>query len=60
MRRASYQEFEAQGIPLTVVYRRDGMWATWGRVLWRRRITPEQFVVVSSLPAATVPGTVQR
>jgi 4-amino-4-deoxy-L-arabinose transferase-like glycosyltransferase len=47
MRRAAFHEFVAQGIPLTVVYQREGMWATSGRVLWRRRIAPEQFVVVS-------------
>ncbi len=47
MRRAAFHEFAARGISLTVVYQRDGMWATSGRVLWRRRITPEQFVVVS-------------
>jgi 4-amino-4-deoxy-L-arabinose transferase-like glycosyltransferase len=47
MRRAAYQAFVARGIPLTIVYQRDGMWATSGRVLWRRRITPERFVVVS-------------
>jgi len=47
MRRAAFQEFVAQGVPLTLVYQRDGMWATSGRVLWRRRITPEQFVVVT-------------
>jgi hypothetical protein len=47
MRRAAFQEFVAQGIPLTTVYQRDGMWATSGRVLWRRRIAPEQFVVVT-------------
>jgi 4-amino-4-deoxy-L-arabinose transferase-like glycosyltransferase len=46
MRRAAFQEFVAHGVPLTVVYERDGMWATSGRVLWRRRVTPEQFVVV--------------
>jgi 4-amino-4-deoxy-L-arabinose transferase-like glycosyltransferase len=47
MRRAAFQEFVAQGMPLKVVYERDGMWATSGRVLWRRRVTPEQFVVVA-------------
>ena len=47
MRRPAFQEFVAQGIPLTVIYERDGMWATSGRVLWRRRIMPEQFVVVT-------------
>jgi 4-amino-4-deoxy-L-arabinose transferase-like glycosyltransferase len=47
MRRAAFQEFEALGVRLTVVYQRDGMWATSGRVLWRRRITPERFVVVT-------------
>ncbi len=42
-----YDEFVAQGIPLEVVYERDGMWATSGRALWRRRIPPTRFVVVS-------------
>jgi hypothetical protein len=50
MRRAAFQLFVAQGLPLTVLYERDGLWATSGRVLWRRRITPEQFVVVSARP----------
>jgi 4-amino-4-deoxy-L-arabinose transferase-like glycosyltransferase len=48
MRRSAYDEFVAQGVPLQILYERDGLWATSGRVLWRRRITPEQFVVVSS------------
>jgi 4-amino-4-deoxy-L-arabinose transferase-like glycosyltransferase len=47
MRRAAYDEFVAKGIPLTVAYERDGMWATSGRALWRRRDTPAQFVVVT-------------
>ena len=47
MRRAAYDEFIARGVPLTIVYHREGMWATSGRVLWRRRVRPEQFVIVS-------------
>lgn len=47
MRRGAFEEFVAQGMKLTVVYERDGMWATSGRVLWRRRINPERFVVVT-------------
>ena len=47
MRRAAYDEFVARGVPLTIVYHREGMWATSGRVLWRRRVRPEQFVIVS-------------
>jgi 4-amino-4-deoxy-L-arabinose transferase-like glycosyltransferase len=43
----TYEEFVAQGIPLRIVYSRDGMWATSGRVLWRRRIPPTRFVVVT-------------
>ena len=50
MRRAAFQEFVAHGLPLTVLYERDGLWATSGRVLWRRRMNPEQFVVVSRTP----------
>jgi len=47
MRRAAFDEFVARGVPLKILYERDGMWATSGRVLWRRRNTPEQFVVAS-------------
>ena len=47
MRRAAYDEFVARGVPLTIVHHREGMWATSGRVLWRRRIRPEQFVIVA-------------
>ena len=42
-----YDEFAAQGLPLQVVYEREGMWATSGRALWRRRVPPTRFVVVS-------------
>jgi 4-amino-4-deoxy-L-arabinose transferase-like glycosyltransferase len=47
MRRAAFDEFTASGVPLKILYERDGMWATSGRALWRRRATPEQFVVVT-------------
>jgi 4-amino-4-deoxy-L-arabinose transferase-like glycosyltransferase len=43
----AYDEFVALGVPIEVVYERDGMWATSGRALWRRRIPPTRFVVVS-------------
>jgi len=43
----AYDEFVAQGVPIEIVYERDGMWATSGRVLWRRRLPPTRFVVVS-------------
>ena len=46
----AYEEFVAQGVPLRVVYSREGMWATSGRVLWRRRIPPTEFVVVTRAP----------
>jgi 4-amino-4-deoxy-L-arabinose transferase-like glycosyltransferase len=45
-----YEEFIAQGIPLRVVYVREGMWATSGRVLWRRRVPPARFVIVTRAP----------
>lgn len=46
----AYEEFVAQGVPLRVVDLREGMWATSGRVLWRRRIPPARFVVVTRAP----------
>ena len=47
MRSQFYDELVAQGIPLQIVYEREGMWVTSGRALWRRRETPTRFVVVS-------------
>lgn len=42
-----YDELAARGVPLKVVYARDGMWATSGRALWRRALPPTRFVVVT-------------
>jgi hypothetical protein len=36
-----------RGLPVEISYERDGMWATSGRALWRRRIPPTRFVVVT-------------
>lgn len=47
MLRPAFNEFVARGLPVEIVYERDGMWATSGRALWRRRIPPTRFVVVS-------------
>ena len=43
----AYKELVARGIPLRVVYARDGMWVTSGRALWRQLETPTRFVVVT-------------
>ena len=43
----AFDEFVAQGVPLKVVDEREGVWATSGRALWRRRIPPTRFVVAS-------------
>ena len=50
MLRSAYEEFVAQGVPLRIVYQREGMWVTSGRALWQRGFTPTQFVVVSRGP----------
>jgi len=47
MLRPAFEEFIAQGVPLTLAYEREGMWATSGRALWRRRIPPTRFVVAT-------------
>jgi 4-amino-4-deoxy-L-arabinose transferase-like glycosyltransferase len=55
----SYERLAAQGIPLRIVYAREGMWATSGRALWRRRDPLTPFVVVtraSEMPRSTTPG----
>jgi len=47
MRRSAYDEFVAQGMPLRIVYEREGMGATSGRALWRTYTPLVRFVVVS-------------
>lgn len=48
MRRGDYDELVAEGVPLTIVYEREGMWATSGRGLWRTNTPLARFVVVSA------------
>jgi hypothetical protein len=43
----TYEQFLAKGLPIEIAYERDGMWATSGQALWRRRIPPTRFVVVT-------------
>jgi 4-amino-4-deoxy-L-arabinose transferase-like glycosyltransferase len=47
MRRSAYDEFVAQGVPLQILYEREGMGATSGRALWRTYTPLVRFVVVS-------------
>jgi len=47
MQRHSYDEFRAAGVPLQIVYERDGQTTTSGRVLWRGHPEPTHFVVVT-------------
>lgn len=54
MLRPAYEEFVAGGVPLRVVAERAGMWATSGRVLWRRRLRPTRFVIVTRATAPQV------
>jgi 4-amino-4-deoxy-L-arabinose transferase-like glycosyltransferase len=42
-----YDAFVASGAPLRVVYEREGMWATSGRVLWKSRVELARFVVAA-------------
>ena len=49
MRRSAFDEFVARGIPLRVLYERDGMGATSGRALWRTYTPLVHFVVVSGV-----------
>ncbi len=47
MRRSAYDEFVAQGARLQIVYEREGMSATSGRVLWTSYTPMTRFVVVA-------------
>jgi 4-amino-4-deoxy-L-arabinose transferase-like glycosyltransferase len=44
---AAYDAFVAEGVPLRIVYEREGMWTTSGRALWRSKLPPTRFVVVT-------------
>ena len=48
MRETDYKAFVARGIPLRIVYAREGMAVTSGRALWRELETPTRFVVVTN------------
>jgi hypothetical protein len=43
----AYDELVAHGMPLKIVQRREGLWATSGRALWRQRLPPTRFVIVT-------------
>jgi 4-amino-4-deoxy-L-arabinose transferase-like glycosyltransferase len=45
----AYDEFVADGVPLRVVYERDGTWATSGRGLWGAPVTSTRFVIVTNV-----------
>ena len=47
MRSSDYDELAARGVPLTVVYEREGLWVTSGRALWRTAAPLARFVVVA-------------
>jgi 4-amino-4-deoxy-L-arabinose transferase-like glycosyltransferase len=50
MTRPVYDALRAAGVPLKVVYSREGFWATSGRALWRRKPDLTEFVV--TVPAS--------
>ena len=47
MRRDGFDELVARGAPLRIVYERDGMAVTSGRVLWRTPDPPVRYVVAA-------------
>ena len=47
MAELGYKELVAHGVPLEVVYSRDGMWATSGQALWRDRNSLTRFLIVT-------------
>ncbi len=57
---ASYDQLVALGIPLRIVYSREGMWATSGRALWRRRDPLTRFIVVMRASEMQGSSTLRR
>jgi 4-amino-4-deoxy-L-arabinose transferase-like glycosyltransferase len=59
MRKGAYDELITQGIPLRIAFAKEGVAATSGRALWRRRGPDTQFVVAVRDPsksAASAPA----
>jgi hypothetical protein len=50
-----YKELVARGAPLETAYNREGMWATSGRSLWRRRGHHTRFLIVTRISRAPQP-----
>jgi 4-amino-4-deoxy-L-arabinose transferase-like glycosyltransferase len=50
MIRPQYEALRRAGVPLRVSYSREGIWATSGKALWRRRGEPTDFVVTTRDP----------
>jgi 4-amino-4-deoxy-L-arabinose transferase-like glycosyltransferase len=48
MTRPLYEALRAAGVPLKIVYQREGLWVTSGRVLWRERPEMTEFVVTTA------------
>ncbi len=46
-----YEQMRQAGAALSIVYSRDGVWATSGRLLWRERGAPTTFVVAERVRA---------
>jgi hypothetical protein len=47
MRKEAYDDFVGRGVPLRILYEREGITATSGRALWRTHTPLTRFVVVS-------------
>jgi 4-amino-4-deoxy-L-arabinose transferase-like glycosyltransferase len=55
MRKAAFDGFVAQGVPLQIAYEREGLSVTSGRVLWRRHLPETHFVLATRAAEAKRP-----
>jgi 4-amino-4-deoxy-L-arabinose transferase-like glycosyltransferase len=53
MTRPWYEALRAAGAPLHIVYRREGLWVTSGRALWRERPETTEFLVTTGRAQGT-------
>jgi hypothetical protein len=47
MRKAAFDQFVAEGVPLRIVHEREGMSVTSGRALWRSHLPETRFVLAT-------------
>jgi 4-amino-4-deoxy-L-arabinose transferase-like glycosyltransferase len=55
MTRPLYEALRAAGVPIEIAYRRDGLWVTSGKALWKEQPETTEFIVATGGAPRTAP-----